>query len=45
MDSAGIAVLIVAAADVEVIELRNLSPIVRRVVEATGLTTIFQVQP
>jgi anti-anti-sigma factor len=45
MDSAGIAVLISAAADVDVVELRNPSEIVRRVIELTGLTTVFRVEP
>jgi anti-anti-sigma factor len=44
MDSAGIAILIGAAGEVELVELRSLSAIVRRVVEATGLTTIFKVE-
>jgi anti-anti-sigma factor len=43
MDSAGIAVLIGAAAQVETVELRNPSPIVRRVVEITGLAGTLQI--
>jgi anti-anti-sigma factor len=45
MDSAGIAVLIGAAGKVDVVELRSPSAILRRVIEATGLTTVFQVEP
>ena len=41
MDSAGIAVLIGAAAQVGDVRLRNPSRIVRRVVEVTGLTTVL----
>jgi anti-sigma B factor antagonist len=45
MDSAGIAVLLSAATVVDVVELRHLSAIVRRIIELTGLTTVFQVEP
>jgi anti-sigma B factor antagonist len=45
MDSAGIAVLINTAAIVAVVEVRNPSRILQRVIEATGLTTIFEVTP
>ena len=41
MDSAGIAVLLRAAARVESIELRDPSPAVRRVVELTGLASVL----
>jgi anti-anti-sigma factor len=43
MDSAGIAVLINASRAVATVELRNPSPIVRRVIEMTGLTSVFEV--
>jgi anti-anti-sigma factor len=42
MDSAGIAVLIRATSDVEAVRLRNPSPIVRRLIEVTGLSGILQ---
>lgn len=44
MDSAGIAVLIGAAAKVDSISLRNPSPIIRRVLEATGLTSVLTIE-
>lgn len=43
IDSAGIAILVALAAKVEV-RLRNPSPIVRRVIEATGLTDVLRMQ-
>jgi len=42
MDSAGIAVLLGAAAQVNVVQLRDPSPAVRRVVELTGLGDVLQ---
>ena len=44
MDSAGIAVLIGAAANVSSISLRDPSPIVRRVIEVTGLSGILPIE-
>ena len=44
MDSAGIAVLIGAAAKASSMSLRNPSPIIRRVLEATGLSSVFSIQ-
>jgi anti-anti-sigma factor len=44
MDSAGIAVLIGAATATSV-SLRNPSPIVRRVLEATGLSGVLAIEP
>jgi len=44
MDSAGIAVLIGAASKVDVVRLRNPSPIVRRVVELTGLSAVLPIE-
>jgi anti-anti-sigma factor len=44
MDSAGIAVLLGAAAKVDAVRLRNPSPIVRRVVEVTGLTAVLPIE-
>jgi anti-anti-sigma factor len=45
MDSAGISVLVRLAAEVEVVEIRDPSPIVRRVIEITGLTSVLKVEP
>jgi len=45
MDSAGISVLVRLAAKVESVEIRDPSPIVRRVIEVTGLTGVLQVEP
>jgi anti-sigma B factor antagonist len=44
MDSAGIAVLIGAAAKASSVSLRNPSPIIRRVLEATGLSSVFSIE-
>lgn len=43
MDSAGIAVLVHAAAEVGPVEVRDPSPIVRRVIEVTGLTNVLRI--
>jgi anti-sigma B factor antagonist len=45
MDSSGLAVLAFVARKVPVIELRDPSPIVRRLVELTGLAQILNVRP
>jgi anti-anti-sigma factor len=45
MDSAGIAVLLGAAAKVSSVGVRNPSPAVRRVVELTGLTDVLSIEP
>jgi len=45
MDSAGISVLVRLAAEVEQVEIRDPSPIIRRVIEVTGLTGVLQVEP
>jgi anti-sigma B factor antagonist len=44
MDSAGIAVLIRAAANVNAIHLRDPSPIVRRLIEVTGLSGVLPIE-
>jgi anti-anti-sigma factor len=44
MDSAGIAVLLGAAARVDAVHLRDPSPIVRRVVEVTGLSGVLPIE-
>lgn len=44
MDSAGIAVLIGAAAKVNAVHLRDPSPIVRRVIEVTGLSDVLPIE-
>jgi anti-anti-sigma factor len=45
MDSAGIAVLIGAAANASSVSIRNPSPIIRRVLEVTGLSSVFSIEP
>jgi anti-anti-sigma factor len=45
MDSAGISVLVRVAAEVNTVQIRHPSPIVRRVIEITGLTGILEVEP
>jgi anti-anti-sigma factor len=44
MDSAGIAVLLGAAAKVQSVHIRNPTPAVRRVVELTGLTQVLPIE-
>jgi anti-sigma B factor antagonist len=44
IDSAGIAVLIGVAGKVNTVRLRDPSPIVRRVIEITGLSEVLQVE-
>lgn len=44
MDSAGIAVLIAAAAKANTVRLRNPSPIIRRVVEISGLCDVLPIE-
>ena len=41
MDSSGIAVLLYAASHVDRVELRQTTPIIRRVLEATGVTEVL----
>jgi anti-sigma B factor antagonist len=45
MDSSGIAVLVYAANNVGTVSLHNASPIIRRIVEATGLTDFLLLDP
>jgi anti-sigma B factor antagonist len=45
MDSAGIAVLVGAAAKVNTVALREPSDVVRRVIELTGLTDVLPIEP
>ena len=45
MDSSGIAVLINTAAKVSEVHLRQPSPIIRRVLESTGLSSLLTVEP
>jgi anti-anti-sigma factor len=45
MDSSGIAVLIYAVNSIKAIELRNASPIIRRIIEATGLSNVLRLDP
>jgi anti-sigma B factor antagonist len=45
MDSSGIAVLVFAANKIHRIELRNASPIIRRIIEVTGLSSFLRLDP
>ena len=45
MDSAGIAVLIATAAQVPLVEVRNPSAILRRILETSGLTSVLRIAP
>jgi anti-sigma B factor antagonist len=45
MDSSGLAVMVYVANNVEAVELRHASSIVRRVVEATGLSEVLRLGP
>jgi anti-sigma B factor antagonist len=45
MDSSGIALLLQVAAATKTVQLRDASPLVRRIVEATGLTEILRIEP
>ena len=42
MDSSGIAVLLEVAQRVSVVEIRQPTPVIRRIIEATGLTEILR---
>ena len=45
LDSSGIAMLLGAAARTSSVQLRNPSPIVRRIIEVTGLAGVLHVEP
>jgi anti-sigma B factor antagonist len=45
MDSSGIAVLVYAANSIEAIELINASPIIKRIIEVTGLSNLLKLDP
>lgn len=45
MDSSGIAMLLRAAGRVESIAVRNPTPVVRRIIECTGLADILRIEP
>ncbi|MFZ0666660.1 MAG: STAS domain-containing protein [Acidimicrobiales bacterium] len=45
MDSSGIAVLVFAANSISSVEVRNSSSIIKRIVEATGLTGFLRLDP
>jgi anti-anti-sigma factor len=45
IDSSGIAVMVHAANNITVVELRHASSIIRRVVEATGLSDVLRLSP
>jgi anti-sigma B factor antagonist len=44
MDSAGISVLVGAAASVNAVQIRHASPAIRRVLELTGLTDVLAIE-
>jgi anti-sigma B factor antagonist len=45
IDSAGIAVLLGAAAEIDAVHVRDPSPTVRRVLELTGLDDVLAIEP
>jgi anti-anti-sigma factor len=45
MDSSGIAMLLRAAARIPTVRVRNPSPMVRRIIEVTGLTGVLHIEP
>jgi anti-anti-sigma factor len=45
MDSAGISVLVGIAAELEAVQIRDPTPIVRRLIEVTGLSGVLTVAP
>lgn len=45
MDSAGISVLVGIAAQIEALQIRDPTPIVRRLIEVTGLSGVLPVAP
>jgi anti-anti-sigma factor len=45
MDSAGIAMVVAATEKADAVTLRDPSPIVRRVIELTGLTELLPIEP
>jgi len=45
MDSAGISVIVRAASELDSVSLRNPSPMVRRLIEITGLSEILVIEP
>lgn len=45
MDSSGIALLLREANKVQEVRVRQPSPVLRRIIEVTGLSGVFQVEP
>ena len=45
MDSSGIALLLRVAAKTQTVRLLQPSPLVRRLIEATGLSDVLQIDP
>jgi len=45
MDSAGIAVLVGVAAEISAVQVRDPTPIVRRLIEVTGLSGVLRIEP
>jgi anti-sigma B factor antagonist len=44
MDSSGIAVLVYSVNSIGTVELRNASPIIRRIIEVTGLSNVLRAE-
>jgi anti-anti-sigma factor len=44
MDSAGLSMLVRVAQTTPTVQVRNASPIIQQIIEATGLTTVLQVE-
>ncbi len=45
MDSAGIAILVGVAAELDTVAVRNPTSIVRRLIEVTGLASVLRIEP
>ena len=45
MDSSGIAMLLAVADRIGDVELRNAKPVIRKIIELTGLAAVFRVTP
>jgi anti-anti-sigma factor len=45
MDSAGIAILVGVAGELGTVAVRNPTPIVRRLIEVTGLAAVLRIEP
>ena len=45
MDSSGIAMLLRVTSGIEVVQIRNPSNVIRRIIESTGLGDVLRVEP